>query len=217
MERRRWSYKVAKRVAKERSQPLRSMWCTRASRWPQELLCFVDESAANEKTGYRKRGWSPAGIDCVDLQSTRRSERWSILPALTVNGYLAGTKIVQGAITAEIFNDWLQNTVLPQLVPGMILVMDNASIHRSYEVAAMCAEADITVEYLPPYSPDFNPIEQTFNVLKAWIRRHIDEARGYEDFGWFLVHAVKHSISDAQAHFVKAGYYSHTSSLLVPA
>lgn len=88
------------------------------------------------------------------------------------------------------FNEWLLHTVLPQLDPGMILVMDNASIHRSHEVTATSAASDITIEYLPLYSPDLEPIEQTFNVLKAWIRRHVDEHKAFVDFGWFLVYAV---------------------------
>jgi hypothetical protein len=53
-----------------------------------DRLVFLNESAANEHTGYRKRGWSPRGVDCTDLVTTKWFTRWSILPALTINGYL---------------------------------------------------------------------------------------------------------------------------------
>lgn len=115
-----WLHKVARKAAKEWSKELRAMWCTKASRWPQCLLCSIDESAAHEKTGYPKYSCSPVGVDCVDLQSTKQFESWSILPALAIYRYLEGTKMVQGATTADVFNDWLQDTILPQLRPGMI-------------------------------------------------------------------------------------------------
>ena len=68
--------------------------------------------------------------------------------------------------------------------------MDNASIHRSDGFRELVNNASMRLEYLPPYSPDLNLIEQSFNVLKAWIRRHIEEARDYQVFGDFLEYAV---------------------------
>ena len=92
---------------------------------------FIDELGANERTGYRKYGWSPTNLPAIEVSSIRRSERWSVLPAYGCNGFLEGTLIYQGSITAEIFNAWIEVTVLPQCTPGTILVMDNASIYRN--------------------------------------------------------------------------------------
>lgn len=104
------------------------------------MLIFMDESAANEKTGDRKRGWSPIGLPAVTTRSLHRSKRWSILPAFTTAGYIAW-EIHQGSITREIFNDFIAGQVLPQCgsyslrEPFSVLIMDNAVIHHS-EVSA---------------------------------------------------------------------------------
>ena len=87
--------------------------------------------------------------------------------------------------------EWIQDYVLPQTVPGQILVMDNASIHRDERLEAIVQLYGVSIEYLPPYSPDYNSIELSFNQLKAWIRRHAHEAGAYSSFGDFLAYAIK--------------------------
>jgi len=92
---------------------------------------------------------------------------------MTVDGYVSEPLIYQGGINVEIFVAWLAEDVLPQLLEGSILVIDNASIHRLAEVYAVVAEVGFELEFLPPYLPDYNPIELSFAILKAWIKRHI--------------------------------------------
>jgi hypothetical protein len=135
--------------------------------WQQHQLVFLDESAASPRTGDRKRGWALIGLPCFDVQRLRREKRWSVLPALTMHGYLQDPLIVQGSVTMALFEEWFESKVLPQLVPGMIVVMDNASCHRSELVRQLCLDYGIQLEFLPLYSPDLNPIEESFNVLKA--------------------------------------------------
>ena len=86
--------------------------------------------------------------------------------------------------------------------------MDNASIHTSAEVRQLCKECGVQLEYLPPYSPHFNPIEQTFNVLKAWIQRHFWRVEFFEDFGRFLELALREAIdaSNVECHYEGSGY-----------
>ena len=84
----RWSRKAGSKVAAERSAPLRNAWQGRQKQWFADQLVFLDESAANERTGDRKQGWAPIGADCEVPVSAKRSERWSILPALTIEGYI---------------------------------------------------------------------------------------------------------------------------------
>ena len=92
---------------------------------------FIDKSGANERTGYRKFGWSPVNIPAIEVSSIQYSERWSILPAYGCNGFFKGMLIYQSSITAEIFNAWIKVTVLLQYIPGTILIMDNASIYKN--------------------------------------------------------------------------------------
>lgn len=204
----RWSRKVVQRKAIERAEDLRSLWKGRQIVWDINKLVFINESGANERTRYRKFGWSPTNLPAIEVSSIRRSERWSILPAYGCNGFLKGTLIYQGSITAEIFNAWIEVTVLPQCAPGTILVMDNASIHRNKELRALCERASVYIEYLPPYSPEFNPIELSFHDLKTWIRRNIHSLGNYIDFGNFLRFGLQNigNRMAARSHFRHAGF-----------
>ena len=198
---------MVKEKAAQRNKLLRASWIERSRNWPAEKLVFVDESAANERTGSRKRGWSPKGLECSVIKTLKRTERWSILPALTVNGYLPEPLIIQGSIDKNVFKWWLVNRLLPCLEPGSIIVMDNASIHHNLEIDKWLHRHGVVIEYLPPYSPDFNPIELTFHTLKAWIQRHFNEVELYPDFADFLRKAIGESVaSDAWSYFNSCGY-----------
>ena len=82
---------------------------------------------------------------------------------MNVNGYIGEVLVKQGAITADDFIDWFANKVLLYTEHGQILVIDNAFIHRDARLPALCALYSICIEYLPPYSPDYNPIERSFH------------------------------------------------------
>ena len=211
LQRRNWSRKKARVFAAARNDTVRAWWRAECMDWPINKLCFLDESASNERTGDRKFGWSHVGLQCVKLQSLQRGERWSILPALIVHGYLPGTFIIQGAVTKEMFEWWLLNWVIPQLEPGFKIVMDNASIYRGLcqEVLDALVEGDIAVHMLPPYSPDYNPIENTFNTLKAWIRRNGERMAFFlpGNFRGFLELAISEAVGSDCTEYFHYCYY----------
>jgi transposase len=163
---------------------------------------FLDESAACERTGDRKYGWSPRGREAKVHTMFKRSKRWSILPAFTTKGYIAWI-IHHGSIKQTIFNDFVRHHVLPLTTPAIdggpnsVLCLDNASAHKSEELQEMCDNAGITLAFLPPYSCDFNLIETSFAVLKRWMKRHGQRAKDYEDFEEFLQEAV---LAQGQRH-----------------
>jgi DDE superfamily endonuclease len=129
-----WSQKATSHRAAERSMPLRKAWEGIQKKYEADQLIFLDESAANERTSDRKFGWSPIGLICEQSRPIKRSKRWSILPALTIEGYLDYI-IFQGSITTEIFNDFIEDQVLPHCnpypSPQLVLILDNASIHKN--------------------------------------------------------------------------------------
>jgi transposase len=178
-------------------------------KWDASELIFLDESAANERTGDRKRGWSLKGLICPIDTPVKKSERWSILPALTIDGYLDYI-VYQGAITSKIFLDFVEQKVLPYCNPRpgprSVLILDNASIHKSPRLRELCEAYGVELVFLPPYSPDFNPIEATFHDLKAWIRRNYQLATDFVDFGRFLEYSVSQGAKNAKAHYKEAGY-----------
>ena len=112
----------------------RDDWVIRLGDWQADQLVFIDESAANERTMDRKYGWAPLGLPSCETRPCKRSERWSILPAYTLEGYIT-YEIVHGSYNGELFNNFIQNDVLPLCTPypgpKSILIMDNARIHKS--------------------------------------------------------------------------------------
>lgn len=117
--------------------------------------------------------------------------------------------IKKGWYNTEELIEWLQNTLLPQMNPfpqhQSVVVLDNVSVHCNARIKEVIEAAGCVIEYLPPYSPDYSPIELTFSVLKAWLRRHLRVLRPIfqGDFGGLLRHAIERSRCDQYAveHF----------------
>jgi hypothetical protein len=117
----------------------------------------------------------------------------------------------------EVFEAFLESNVLPKCNPfpaeNSVIVMDNASFHHSERIQQMCAKAGVKLIYLPPYSPDFNPIEEFFSELKAFIKRNwtlyvkmTDRSHGsFAKFLRFCVNEVGSSTVSARGHFKNAG------------
>jgi transposase len=89
------------------------------------------------------------------------------LPAITVDSYLTH-HIFQGAITSKIIEEFLKQKVLPLLQPSYyVLLIDNALIHQSPAIVELCKAFSVQLEFLPLYSPNYNPIKKSFKVLKS--------------------------------------------------
>lgn len=149
---------------------------------------FCDESSSNAAMGYRKYGWAPRNTIALVKRWLRKGERSSILPGYT-KGYIA-TIVKKGSITQEIFENWLEEDLLPVVprIEGLpiILVMDNAAIHHSERIITLCSLFNVQLEYLPPYCPWFNPIETSFHDIKSFIRRFYIESVDGTHTGWDL-------------------------------
>lgn len=210
LQRARWSRKVIQVVATEQSLPLRIAWQGLQPQWDDNQLVFLDESASNERTGDRRYGWSPVGVVCKVSRPLKRSEQWSILPALCNTGYIDWI-VYQGAITADIFVEFLQERVLPHCTPypgvRSVIILDNASIHKDRRILEACNRAGVLLKFLPPYSPDFNPIEATFKDLKAWIKLNYLRVEEFEVFSDFLEFAIQQVCRrDVRCHYRRSGY-----------
>src|SRR5437667_6735536 len=120
--------------AAQQNPELRKMWLDQLASWDAKQLIFLDESAANERTGDRKYGWAPVGVTPHESRLFKRSKCWSILPAYTTEGFITW-EIVHGSFTAETFKEFIENKVLPFCnlfpLPRSVIVMDNAPIYQS--------------------------------------------------------------------------------------
>ena len=209
----KWSKKVARAIAKERSADLRDYYLYRTSFFHSYQVVCVDESGCDPRIGFRRTAWSPLGVTPVQITRFHRGQRYQILPAYWQNGVLH-SHIFQGTTDATLFEAFIEELLhhcgrFPE--PKSVLVMDNASFHRSDRVEQMCSDAGVKLLYLPPYSPDFNPIEEFFAELKSFIKKHwkVYEENPGQDFAVFLewcVDVVGGREKSANGHFRNAGW-----------
>lgn len=146
----------------------RDQWRAEMPNTPAGQLVFLDETWAKTNMT-RLRGRAPRGERVVDHVPHGHWKTTTFLAALRVGG-LTAPLVVDGAINGEIFLAYVQQHLVPTLRPNDIVVMDNLSSHKVKGVRDAIEAAGAHLAYLPPYSPDFNPIEQVFAKLKALLR-----------------------------------------------
>lgn len=117
----------------------------------------------------RSRGRSLIGTRLYEHVPHGHWKTTTFVGAIRASGWVAPL-VVDGAINGKIFLAWVEQQLGPQLKPGDIVIMDNLSSHKVKGVAEAIRLAEAEVLYLPPYSPDFNPIELAFSKLKRLIR-----------------------------------------------
>jgi transposase len=207
-----WSKKVTQNVARERNQDLRDEYVHEISFLRSDQLVFVDESGVDKSVGTRRKGWAPRGKRPRQVKRFHRGSRFQILPTYTQDGVIH-FRVYEGSTDTTIFEDFTE-TLLPYYgrwpEPRSVLIMDNASFHHSERIQRMYDEAGVILRFLPPYSPDLNPIEEFFGELKAYIRQVWDEHEGFirADFLSFLeecVTIVGGRVTSAKGHFRRAG------------
>ena len=206
-----WSKKVMRRRAKQQDPELRHYYMHKLSALHSYQLIYLDESGCDFLVGRRKKGWAPRGVTPVLVEPFGRGKRWQILPAYTQDGVLVA-HIFEGSTNAETFESFILEVLnaCADWESTPVLVMDNASIHRSRRVRQMCIDAGVILLYLPPYSPDFNPIEEFFAELKAFMRQNWwifenDPNQGFDNFLRGCVDVVGSRSKSARGHFRHAG------------
>lgn len=113
----------------------------------------------------RRYGYAPKGQRVYGLVSGNRRPRTSLIAA-RMEDRLEEPFLFEGTCDADVFNFWLERQLCPRLNREHLVVMDNAAFHKSPETAALIERTGATLLFLPPYSPDFNPIERDFAALK---------------------------------------------------
>ena len=132
-------------------------------------LIYVDESGFSKEMP-RLFGYAPEGARCFGKHDWMSKRRTNIVGALTGDRLLTAA-LFDGNITTDVFEEWLQQGLRPVLPNGAVVVMDNASFHKSERIQEMVEAAGCLLEYLPPYSPDLNPIEHKWAQAKALKRK----------------------------------------------
>ena len=168
-----------------------------------EKLVFIDESGAKTnmtrlygraKEGARATDDAPSGHWCTT----------TMISSMRLDGSTA-CMVVDGATTKDIFKAYLEQILLPTLKAGDIIVLDNLSAHKNKEIRDLIESVGAELWFLPPYSPDLNPIEKMWSKIKAILRTL--KARTEES----LINAIAQSLeaitaNDAKGWFKSCGY-----------
>ena len=117
----------------------------------------------------RRYGRSPRGTRLRDHTPCSHWQTYTVVAALRLDG-LHATAVFDGPIDNPTFLAYVEQVLVPTLRPGMVVVLDNLAAHKPPEVRAAIEQVGAHLRFLPPYSPDFNPIELAFAKLKAFLR-----------------------------------------------
>ena len=167
-------------VATQRDQFCRLRYISDISVYSPEMLIYLDETGADHRSAVRRFGFSLRGIPLQKETWLMRGKRMSAIAMISQNGLL-DVSIHDGTTDGACFYEFAEKCLLPQLHPfngsnpHSVVVMDNCVIHHVPEVIDIIEDVGAIVHFLPPYSPDLNPIEMTFSKVKS-IMKQLDNS-----------------------------------------
>ena len=156
--------------ASERDEFLRAAWRSLVTEEIQaDRLVFVDEMGANISLA-PLYAWSKRGERASGSVPRNWGKNVTLLASMSLEG-MGECLAVEGSTTTAVFEAYLERVLVPSLRAGQVMVMDNLSAHKGSRVRELIESRGCELIYLPPYSPDFNPIEEAFAKLKALLRK----------------------------------------------
>ena len=132
-----------------------------------ERLVFLDESGANLSMG-RTHAWIPRGTERVERRPMNWGTNLTMVGAMRLSGWVTLSTMFKTA-NGDRFVAWVRRQLAPKLRRDDIVILDNARAHKDARVVALVEARGARVEFLPPYSPDFNPIEPCWGLAKKHI------------------------------------------------
>ena len=160
-------------VAIQRSDMLRARFMAEISVYDPAMLIWIDETACDKRHTVRKYGYSIRGLPLSDHRLLVRGIRYTAIPVVSIEG-IHDVYLHEGTMNGDYFTRFVQNCLLPVLQPfnGLnprsVVILDNASIHHVQHVKNLIeTQAQSKLHFLPPYSPDLNPVEGVFSQIKS--------------------------------------------------
>ena len=184
----------------------RARWIGGQNDLDPSRLIFIDESGLSTNMA-RVRGWAPKGQRCGAAIPHGHWKTITFVGGLTLGGFVA-PMLLDGPMNGECFRAWVEQMLALALRPGHIVILDNLSAHKVVGVKGAIETRGAELRYLPPYSPDLNPIENAFAKLKADMRK-----AAARTFGALEIAAAdalsKFKPAECLNFFGHAGYGSH--------
>ncbi len=190
--------------ASERDEWLRAAWRAMVHTLDTKRMVFVDECGTHTSLA-PLYAWAPRGKRAYSKVPRNRGKNTILLASMTLEG-MGPCLAVVGSTTREVFEAYVDRVLLPALKPGQVVVMDNLSAHKGSKVRELIEARGCELLFLPPYSPDLNPIEEAFSKMKALLRRARARTREglVEAIGW-AIRAV--TAEAAEGFFTHCGYH----------
>lgn len=170
-------------------------------------LVFLDETAATTNMT-RRYGRCPVGERLVDPVPFGHYKRTTFISALRQDG-LGAAMTIDGSMTGDLFVAYVEQVLVPTLVEGDVVLLDNLSAHKRAEARELIEAAGCSLIFLPAYSPDLNPIENAYSKLKALLRKA--KRRTVEGLRAFLL-AVEDAFSPQEC----ANFFAHCGYSATP-
>jgi len=179
------SMKKVTKAARERDAVKRATYVLNIAQFLRHELVFVDESSFDRRVSLRNRGWALVGQRSILSTFFLCGKRFSVLPAISLEGILH-VSIEEGAFNSQTFKQFIAEllAIMNPYDPithlkNSVLIMDNCRIHKDPETLEMIYKSGVRCVFLPPYSPDFNPIELSFSWMKLWFKRNYEEVEAH--------------------------------------
>ena len=169
--------KKVRQVALQRCYTVRGAFMAQCLMFKREMLVWTDETGSDSRNHIRKYGYSLRGMTTECHRLLFRGNRINAISAMSSDGMVA-LDVTTSTVNGETFFDFLRGTLIPNMLPfngsnpRSILLLDNCSVHHSREVKDLLDRAGILVFFLPPFSPDLNPIEELFSYVKGFLKKH---------------------------------------------
>ena len=181
----------------------REQWKATQNDLDLSRLVFLDESGAKTNMT-RLRGRAKAGQRVVDDTPHGHWCTTTMISSIRLDGSTA-CMAIDGATSAEVFREYVRQVLVPTLRPGDLVVLDNLSAHKDRKAIQLIQSVGAAVRFLPPYSPDLNPIEKMWSKIKEFLRAA--KARTFDAL-LAAIAAALHTITaqDAQGWFGSCGY-----------
>jgi len=187
--------------ASERDEWLRVAWQVMvAAQVDPERLVFVDEMGTNTSLS-PIYAWAPKGKRAYCSVPRNRGKNTTLLSSMNLWG-MGPSLALDGPIDREVFEAYVERVLAPTLRVGQVVVMDNLSVHKGERVRKLIEHRSCELLYLPPYSPDLNPIEEAFSKVKHILRKL--SARGKEA----LIEAIGRALETVSTEDVR-GFFAH--------
>lgn len=169
-----------------------------------ENFVFIDECGVNTNL-VRSHARAPSGTRAAARRPANRGKNVTVIGGVCLDSGVVATRTYLGAMNATRFIDWLNAYLLPAVGTERVIVLDNLRVHHVAPVRELIEQAGCRLVYLPPYSPDLNPIEMVWSKLKAYLRKRAERStqRVRRAVHWGL-RTVRHT--DVAGWFDHSGY-----------